>query len=110
MQIGLRSFKSASLRIAEPQAFDDQPDYVAYRAGIREVVDLKAGNPREGHATRLLHNVCTEADVEAKVLLLTVQQYDDGPDNSQLIKFYRKFGFVPVQDEPAVLMARQPSS
>jgi hypothetical protein len=27
---------------------------------------------------------------------------------SQLLKFYGKFGFVPIQETPCVLLARQP--
>lgn len=110
MTPGPRRFKSASLRIAIPLGIegDDDADTANMREGIRELIDLQSGNPRKGHATSLLHNVCTEADVELKVLMLQVAAYDDGMGNEQLQKWYAKHGFDVIQESPVLLMARQP--
>lgn len=107
MDIGLRKFKSASLRLAEPSL----PDYdwpSDYLDNIREIVDIKSENPRKGHATNLLINVCKEADVEGKVLMLQVQQFSDGMGTDQLQKWYERRDFQVIQYEPVLLMARQP--
>ena len=100
MTPGPRKFKSASCRVAVPEGLpDDMQD------GIREIVEVKSDNPRKGHGTRLMHDLCTEADVDGCVLMLQVNQFDDGPDNSKLQHFYSRFGFLVVQDAP-LLMAR----
>lgn len=100
MQVGLRKWKSASLRIGEP----DIPAHM--RPHMREVLDVKSENPRNGDATRLLYQVCAEADKAFTTLLLMPAAFDAGMNTEQLEKWYAKFGFERIQDEP-VLMARQ---
>jgi GNAT superfamily N-acetyltransferase len=102
MDIGERFYKSASCRIAIPEGFpEDMHD------GMREVVAIAATNQRKGHATALLHEVCREADIAGIVLLLRPEPFADGMDAEQLAKWYGRFGFVQIQAEPVVLMARQ---
>lgn len=103
MTPGLRKFKSATLRVAIPESLPlDMQD------GIREILDVKSGNPRKGQASSLMRNVCAEADADSAVLMLHVNQFDDGLSNEQLVKFYGKFDFNVIQTEPATLLARQP--
>lgn len=103
MTPGLRHFKSASLRVAVPLGLPDE-----MQDGIREILDVKSGNPRKGQASSLMRNVCSEADADSAVLMLHVNQFDDGLSNEQLLKFYGKFDFTVIQTEPATLLARQP--
>jgi len=102
MTPGLRNHKEASLRVAIPDGVPEE-----LREGIREIVALQSESQGKGHATKLMHEVCTEADVYGKVLFLQPQPFDDGMDADKLEQFYKKFGFEKIQDEPVVLMARK---
>lgn len=103
MKIGARFHKQASCRIAISTALPED-----MRDGTRELVSLESDNPRKGHATALMHQVCAEADVGGIVLLLQPKPFGEGMNEEQLGKFYERFGFVTVQEVPAKLMARQP--
>jgi GNAT superfamily N-acetyltransferase len=72
------------------------------RGGLLEVSQLKTdeAHQRKGYATRLLDEVCTEADDSRTVLVIM-------PDTDSLELFYGRFGFEPVQRNP-VIMARAP--
>lgn len=99
---GLREHKGATLRLEIPTGLPEE-----YRTGIREIVGLHSSNPRKGHATTLLLDVCHEADKAGIVLLLLPRKFDEGMDDEKLRAFYAKFGFAEIQQEPVVLMARQ---
>lgn len=73
------------------------------RDSVRLVHDLQTdkGMRGKGQGSKLMYEVCDEADKENKVLILM-------PDTELLQKWYTKFGFVKVQDEPKVLMMRDP--
>jgi len=101
MPTGRRELASASCRIAMAEGL---PEHM--QAGTREVLDVIASNPRKGHATSLMHKVCKEADRAGITLILTCKQFQDGMTDEQLIKWYGRFGFISIQDEP-VIMARQ---
>lgn len=103
MKIGSRLHKQASCRIAISEALPED-----MQAGTREVVSLASDNPRKGHATALMHQVCAEADVDRIVLILMPKPFGDGMTEEQLEKWYGRFGFEMVQTVPAKLMARQP--
>lgn len=95
--IGQRKLGPSSLKLSISKALPD-----SMQDGIREVSNIKT-NVKErgkGHATTLLKSVCEEADKARKILLLT-------PDTPQLKRFYWRFGFTVIQQEP-VLMARRP--
>lgn len=104
MILGARSFKQASCRVAIADGLPEE-----MREGTREIVAVASENPRKGHATALMYSVCAEADVSGIVLILMPRPFGDGEMSAgQLEKWYGRFGFVTVQTDPAVLMARQP--
>lgn len=106
MDAGLRTHKAASLRIAIAECLPED-----MRAGTREIVSLASTNPRKGYATTLLWTVCSEADAARVVLILFPRPFGDGAlGDEKLEHFYGKFGFVVVQREPAVMMARSPDT
>jgi len=104
---GLRTHKSASVRVGLPELPEDASP--AVRQAVRELIDLKSGNQRKGHATALLHQVCDEADEGSNVLMLMVSQPSDAElSNEKLVKWYGKFGFKPTKDglDSPVVMIR----
>lgn len=102
MKVGVRFHKQASCRVVVATGLPQD-----MHEGTREVVNLMSDNPRKGHATFLMHQVCAEADVDGIVLILMPKPFGDGMTEEQLEKFYQKFGFTTIQPEPK-LMARQP--
>lgn len=108
MPVGKRGYHSARLTIAETTAV---PAHM--RPRMRELMSLEVpvADRRQGLATGLLERVAIEADGANTILLIVVKPYDeDGiTDLDALQKFYAKFGFVTIQQEP-VLMARQPKA
>lgn len=102
MTPGLRTHKSATLRIAEPTGLPED-----MRDGVREIVSLTSEDRGKGHAKALLWQVCAEADIQGKVLMLTVDPAPNALTFDQLKRFYGRFGFVEIQPEPC-LMARRP--
>jgi hypothetical protein len=101
MTPGLRSHKSASLRVVVSDAIPDD-----MREQVRELVSVEAGETRKGHASALLRKVCAEADREGQLLIVQVKPYADGLDQQQLMRWYARFGFSLLQSVPVVLMAR----
>lgn len=101
--IGPRSYKGASLRIVPPELPAEASDQV--RANTLEVTAVQSDNPRKGHATALMYQVCGEADWNAKVLMLMVTE-----NAEKLVKWYSRFGFKPTKDEleTPVVMVRAP--
>lgn len=102
METGRRDYKQASLRIAIPTSL---PAHM--QPHMRELLSVSSGNPRKGHATALMYQVCQEADDARMTLLIQVDPFDDGMTKEQLQKWYDKFGFEVIQTEPALLMARK---
>jgi hypothetical protein len=79
------------------------------RADVIELSKLRTlpGERGKGYATELLLDVCIEADMARKFLFLCVEPDDDCPlTTKQLSEMYLRFGFVPIQSDPAVLMTR----
>ena len=101
IMLGRRELASASLRLSIAQGLPKE-----MWGGTREIIDVIASNPRKGHATELMYRVCEEADRNAITLILTCKQFQDGMTDEQLSKWYSRFGFIPIQDDP-VIMARQ---
>lgn len=103
MTPGLRTHRSASLRVAIAEGLPED-----MREETRELLSVCSTNPRKGHATALMHEVCTEADLSGISLLAAVRPFDDGAmTGEQLEKWYRRFDFELIQDEPP-LMLRSP--
>jgi GNAT superfamily N-acetyltransferase len=77
-----------------------------------KISNLYAQQRARGHASALLSEIVGIADEEHILLWLEVQRYGaprDGLDNNQLMEFYRKFGFVKVEDgRKPVMMHRLP--
>ena len=97
MKLGKRQLGAASCHLAPSDALP---------ANLREVIEVSnvhvdEWHRRKGIASRLLRQVCDDADAHGKVLMLM----PDGDD--WLPEWYSKFGFVRIQNNP-VLMARQP--
>lgn len=102
MTPGIRLHKQASLRVAIAEGWP-----VEIQDQVREIVSIQSTNPRKGHATALLHQVCAEADKWWITLLVQVAPFNDGMTLEQLEKWYCRFGFLRIQDDP-MLMARSP--
>lgn len=102
MKTGDREYLSAKLLIAEPEGL---PAHM--RPFVREVLRVRSEDKRKGHATSLMQIICQEADDNDMLLMLGVNPFADGMDETQLIEWYKKFGFEVFQTEPAILMARK---
>ena len=102
MDVGLREYKQSSLRVAIPTGL---PEHM--QPHMRELLSIQSGNPRKGHATGLMYQVCQEADDACKTLIIHVEPFDEGMTQEQLKKWYEKFGFVEIQTDPVLMMARQ---
>lgn len=76
---------------------------------VRSVTTTKEYR-RQGYATELMKAVCEDADLENMVLILQPRSFDStaGVGNAKLIEWYKRFGFVLTQKQPA-LMARAPT-
>ena len=97
MKLGKRQLGAASCRLGPSDALP---------AHLRDVIEVSEvfvpeWHRRKGIASRLLRQVCDDADAHGKVLMLM-----PGGDD-WLTAWYSKFGFVQIQNNP-VLMARQP--
>ena len=55
----------------------------------------------KGEGTNLLSEICREADEKGILLLMAA-------DNKRLEDFYARFGFVTIQQDNVILMARKP--
>lgn len=104
MTPGLREHKQASLRVAVAECLPED-----MRDQTREIVSLACTNPRKGYATTLMWTVCFEADEGCITLILQPRSFgNDGMDDAKLERYYSRFGFVVIQRQPVVLMARSP--
>lgn len=124
MRPGRREFKQASLTVAIPQTL---PEHMRDRTREITHVFVEPEARRQHLATALMNFICQEADACAMTLILTAHWYEQGgpediehdagledwqptsgPDESQLVAWYEKFGFIKLQDTPkGTLMARQ---
>jgi N-acetylglutamate synthase-like GNAT family acetyltransferase len=78
--------------------------------GLLEVKSVKTDRAqrRQGHASKLMEQVCKEADESKTILVLTPAQFDNGPIGTQQLKWwYERFGFAVIQEKP-ILMCRDP--
>ena len=97
MKLGKRQLGAASCRLGTSDALP---------AHLRDVIEVSdvfvpEWHRRKGIASRLMQQVCDDADTFGNVLMLM-------PGESEwLPAWYERFGFVAIQNNP-VLMARQP--
>ncbi len=104
MTPGPREYRQATLRVAVAECLP-----VDMQDGTRELVSLESKERRHGHATSLMWMVCHEADAARIVLVVQPKSFGSGGmDDEQLQKFYSRFSFVKIQEEPVVLLARSP--
>jgi hypothetical protein len=107
MRAGERTLGPSSLRVSVPMSV---PPHM--RPHLREIThvqtDLDMRN--KGHATLLLLGVCVEADRDGTTLMLApAPEGEGGLDADALAQWYsRRFGFWPLQHEPALVMIRLP--
>ena len=76
--------------------------------GVLEVVRVWTDPEmrKQGFATELLKDICNDADIEGRVLMLNPRPFGQkGLEN--LAPWYTRFGFSIIQTNP-VLMARMP--
>lgn len=97
MKLGKRRIGHASLMLSHSKAL---PENLSAIVEISQVTTAE-GHRRKGNATRLLKDVCNEADESGTVLMLM----PDGED--WLTDWYEKHGFQTIQTAP-LLMARPP--
>lgn len=107
MKLGLRKFGAATCRLGRTvQVPAHMRDDIVELSALHVPVEQR----REGFATRLLTQLCQEADEAGKLLLLHVKPFSDGVmSESQLAAFYAAFGFQDIQPRPR-LMARMAGS
>lgn len=109
MRTGDRKLGPASLRIRQCNAL---PAHL--RSGTRELCDLQTQPDArgQGHAGRLMHKVCAEADAAGLLLILIADRFgDEGLNNDQLCAWYAgRFGFQLLQAEPVRMLARMPGA
>lgn len=84
------------------------------RGKTREIAHLhcERDSQHQGEATKIMHEVCQEADDADITLVLWPKPYGDdiALSQTQLIDWYaRRFGFQQIQPNPP-LMARMPGS
>ncbi len=105
MNPGKRYNGSASLELVRMAGIDK-----SVSDGLLEVKSVHTAKQsrRQGHASKLMVEVCEEADKAKVILVLTPEQFDNGPIGTQQLKnWYAQYGFNVIQEKP-VLMCRDP--
>ena len=100
---GLRANNHASLEVKVPSALP-----LEMRSGIREIMAVQTdpGHRGKGHAKDLLERVCIAADLSDTWLFIHVEPSDDETTMQGLVKLYTRFGFVPFQASPMLMIRR----
>jgi predicted GNAT family acetyltransferase len=77
--------------------------------GVLEVVRVFTDPEarQQGFATELLKDICNDADIEGRVLMLNPRPFGRVAGLADLALWYARFGFAVIQKQP-VLMARMP--
>lgn len=117
MNLGQRSFGPASVRVTHYRPDVDDELTEVERERLRDVqkvcrllshVEVSPTARGQGHATRMLKRLFTEADQAQLSLVLEPRPFSDGPmDRNLLESWYTRLGFTRFQDEPC-LMVRLP--
>lgn len=99
---------AASLKIGTTRALP-----LRMRSRVLEISHVECQPERRGtgEASRLMEEACAAADRAGKLLILSIEPYEDGPLNIlQLSSWYGKYGFVVIQqatDTVPEIMARE---
>jgi predicted GNAT family N-acyltransferase len=103
MKYGPRQYMGATCLISVAKALPHD-----MRGDIVELSKLRTDPQfrRQGYAHELMLTVGVEADMARKVILLKVADGEiGGASKSDLVNFYMRHGFMPIQADP-LLMAR----
>ncbi len=107
MKYGTREFGEASCKVLKPIALP-----MHLHNDVREITKVFVPKETRGQklATKLLEQVCREADKFKMILMIHVHPFDDEPmDIKQLANWYGStFNFNQIQEDP-MLMARMPA-
>jgi len=97
MKPGTIQLGNASLHIGYPQIVPGN-----LRGFAREITEFNVPEDFRGNGegSELLKEVCEQADQHDIMLILIA-------DTEKLAMYYGRFGFVPIQDKP-ILMVRKP--
>lgn len=107
MKYGKREYMGSSLMVTVARAL---PHHMRSKVLIITKLETPPQYRRQGYANTLLALVTAEADIAGKVLMLKVGDgMIGGASKQQLLNFYQRHGFMPIQAEP-LLMARTPIS
>jgi GNAT superfamily N-acetyltransferase len=110
--IGYRTHQKSSLLLAFSKALPSK-----MRSKTREVLEVytEPGFRGLGWATKLLEDVCAEADKHRLMLIVFPKPYStassepNAPGETRLTSWYvNHFGFEMIQTEPVVMLARPP--
>lgn len=107
MKPGLRTYKSASLRVAVSEAL---PEHM--HARTRELISIHSTDQGKGHASALVRKVCREADRKNIALIVQPRAFSVGMGDDELAAWYLGLGFVVFQrpcEHFPLLMARMPA-
>ncbi len=108
MKTGTRTHGPASLKLSYSMAMPAN-----LRGGLLEVshVLTPESDRGQGHASRLIEQVCAEADAAGKLLLVRPLPFDV-PEltQDQLTDWYLGFGFLVLQENPVRLLVRRPGA
>lgn len=104
MRYGVRKYEGASCLVSNCTAVPEK-----MRKDIREIsqVECKITERGQGHATKLLDDICREADAKRMILVLSVEPFGDIPPLSkeQLQEWYcTSFDFNILQEQPLMLV------
>lgn len=105
MKIGERKHGHAKCMVSFCSAL---PEHM--RQGVREISALETDphHRGEGDATKLMKEICADADARRMILVLMVQPFGVLPRMSgpQLIAWYMTFGFQPLPNGTTTMLAR----
>lgn len=102
MRYGVRTKGHASLKVGVAKAL---PQHM--RGSILEVSHVRTEPEyrNQGEAKMLMLDVCLDADVDEKFLLVLVEPDSDSPmDLEALTNWYASIGFAPIQAEPLLMV------
>ena len=83
---------------------------VLWDDGTVSLSSVHSTDRQKGHATELLNNVMRWVDDRGVLLKTAAEAFGDGPKMSttQLVEFYKKFGFVPFDDGTNYIYMERP--
>lgn len=100
MKTGTIALGNASIHINYSQVIPPNQ-----RGKARELTEFHVPEAHrgKGEGSALLQDVCDQADNEGLLLLITA-------DTPRLAEYYQRFGFVIIQQENVIMLARSPKA